>query len=795
MGTLGKNVPHDSATTHVAGESPFIDDLPPAFGEVLVGLVGSPVAHGNIRAVDLAAARRVPGIVGAFTHADVPGHNDYGPIVKDDRALAAGDVRYLGEPVVLLVAETRAALNTAAKLVKIDVEPLPPIFSIDEARAAESFLGLPRTIACGDVEAALVAAEHRLSGALVIGGQEHFYFESQSAIALPEERGGLTVYSSTQHTTEVQSVVAEVCGLPFHRVTCICRRMGGAFGGKETQAAQPAALAALATVLTKRPARLVFGRDEDMAITGKRHPFKSWYEVGFDDAGRITALKVDHFSDGGCSTDLSPSVLERAMLHTDNAYFLPNARITGRICRTNYPSNTAFRGFGGPQGVAVIENIMEEIAHTLGRDPLEVRRVNLYDGEGRNVAPYGQIVQNNVLPALVEQLRHTSDYDRRRRAIDEANATDDDSLRGLALTAVKFGISFTKRTLNQANALVNIYLDGTVLVSHGGTEMGQGLNTRIRQLVADDLGLDDDMIFVGPTNTDKNHNTSPTAASSGTDLNGAAALDATSRLKQRLAEFAAKQFADGPGGVPVSAEDVRFIDGHAVDRRNPRRRIAWKELVPKAYFERVNLGERGFYSTPGVDFNRETGRGHPFFYYTNGATVAEVCIDRLTGELRVERVDLLMDLGVSINPGIDRGQVVGGFVQGMGWVTTEELKYDDRGHLLSHSPTTYKIPNISDLPPVFNVDFFPNPDNDVSLKRSKAVGEPPLLLGLSVWNAVKNALGYVSGKAVPQLRLPATGEEILLRLTEYAACTPDDGASSAAPSDRVQPIASTGGQA
>lgn len=769
MPSIGQNIPHDSAATHVAGESPFIDDLPPAFGEVLVDFVGSPVAHGKIRRVETAAAKQVPGIVGAYTYQDVPGHNDYGPIVKDDRALADDTVRYVGEPVVMLVGESREALAAAKKLVKLDVEPLKPILSIDAAIAAKSFLGFERKIECGDVKAAFAAAPHKLEGVLTIGGQEHFYFESQAAVAYPEERGGLVVYSSTQHTTEVQAVVAEVCGLPFHRVTCICRRMGGAFGGKETQAAQTAALAALAVRFTGRPARCVLGRDDDMAITGKRHPFKAWYKVGFTNDGRITAYTVNLFSDGGCSTDLSPSVLERAMLHSDNAYFLPNARITGQICRLNLPSNTAFRGFGGPQGVAVIENVMEEVAHVLGKDALDVRRANLYDGPGRDLAPYGQIVRNNVLPPLVDRLRQTADYDRRRHAIDAANAADGDLLRGLAMTMVKFGISFTKRTLNQANALVNIYLDGTVLVSTGGTEMGQGVNTRVRQLVADDLGIDYDAVFVAPTNTDKNNNTSPTAASSGTDLNGAAALDATGRLKERLAEFAARLFADTPAGVPPSADDVQFADGYAYDRRNPLRRIAWKELIPKAYFERVNLGERGFYATPGIDFNRETGRGHPFFYFTNGAAVSEVAVDRLTGEMRVERVDLLMDAGVSINPGIDRGQIVGGFIQGMGWVTTEELKYDDAGVLLSHSPTTYKIPNISDLPAVFNVDLFPNPDNDVSLKHSKAVGEPPLLLGLSVWSAVKNALRYVAGQAVPQLSLPATGEQILLRLTESAS--------------------------
>jgi xanthine dehydrogenase large subunit len=781
MPSVGENIPHDSAVTHVTGKSPFIDDYPPAHREVIVDFVGSPFAHGRIRSIETEAARRAAGIVGVFTYCDVPGHNDYGPIVKDDRVLADETTRYLGEPIVLVVGETREAVDEAKRLVKLEVERLEPILSIDGAIAAGSYLGWERKIECGDVDGALAAAEHRIRGTLEIGGQEHFYFESQAAVAYPEERDGLVVYSSTQHTTEVQSVVAEVCGLPFHRVTCICRRMGGAFGGKETQAAQAAAMAGLAARLTARPARCVLERDVDMAITGKRHPFKAWYETGFTSEGRITAHVVRLVSDGGSSTDLSPSVLERAMLHSDNAYFLPNARITGRIAKTNFPSNTAFRGFGGPQGVAVIENVMEEIAHVLGKDALDVRRANLYDGPGRDLAPYGQIVTNNVLPPLVEKLRATSDYDRRRRAINEANRADEAVLRGLAMTMVKFGISFTKRTLNQANALVNIYLDGTVLVSTGATEMGQGVNTRVRQLVADDLGIEYDGVFVAPTNTDKNNNTSPTAASSGTDLNGAAALDATSRLKARLAEFAARLFANGTAGVPASAEDVRFGDGYAYDRRNPMRRIAWKELIPKAYFERVNLGERGFYATPGIDFNRETGKGHPFFYFTNGAAAAEVAIDRLTGEMKVERVDLLMDIGVPINPGIDRGQIVGGFIQGMGWVTTEELKYDAEGKLLSYSPTTYKIPNISDLPPVFNVDLFPNPDNEVSLKHSKAVGEPPLLLGLCAWSAVKNALGYAAGAAPPVLRLPATGEEILLRLTALEACDAPSAVERSAP--------------
>jgi xanthine dehydrogenase large subunit len=759
MGTLGKNIPHDSATGHVSGTAPFVDDAPPAHAELLVDFVGSPVACGKLCDIDIAAALAVTGIVAAYTARDVPGHNHYGPIVEDDRVLADGVTRYVGEPVVLLAGESRAALAAAKRLVKLRVEPQPAILSIDAAVKAGSFSGPLRTIVCGDVDRGLAAADHVIEGQLSIAGQEHFYFEPQSAIVCPEERGGLVVYSSTQHTSEVQAVVAEVCGLPFNRVTCICRRMGGAFGGKETQAAHVAAMAGLVARLAGRPARMTLTRDDDMAITGKRHAFQSRYRAGFQRDGSLTALVVEHFSDGGCSTDLSPAVLERAMMHTDGAYYLPNARITGRVCRTNFPSNTAFRGFGGPQGMAVIECVMEEIAQTLSIDAAEVRRRNCYSPAPRDIAPYGQRVENNTLPAVFERLLETSGYATRRAAIATANATDLNVLRGLAMTGVKFGISFTNRTLNQAAALVNIYRDGTVLVASGATEMGQGVNTRLRQLVADELGVGYDDVFVSPTNTDKTNNTSPTAASASTDLNGAAALDACGRLKARLADVAAKCLGASPN-------ELAFADGAVFVEGDVRRRVPWRELVQTAYTERVSLGERGFYATPGVDFDREAGRGHPFLYYTNGAAISEVAIDRLTGELRVERVDLLIDAGVPINPGIDRGQIVGGFVQGMGWVTTEELKYDDAGRLLSHSPTTYKIPNIGDVPRVFNVAMFPNTQNTVSLKRSKAVGEPPLLLGLSVWAAVKNALSYAGARGAAHLNLPATGEEILLRLVE-----------------------------
>jgi xanthine dehydrogenase large subunit len=782
MPSVGQNIPHDSARGHVTGESIFLDDVTPARNEVLVDFVGSPFAHGELIGVDVSEALKVPGVVAIYTHKDIPGHNDIGPVVKDEHLLVHQTAEFIGDPVVLIAAETRDALMKAKKLVRIDMRELPPIFSIDDAIAKESFIGPTRSIERGDVDQSLASSRHLLQGSLIVGGQEHFYLESQIAIAVPGEHGVMTVHSSTQHPSEVQSTVAEVLGMPFNHVTVICKRMGGGFGGKETQAAQPACMAAMVAQKLRRPARFFISKDDDMRCTGKRHPFKSWYRVGFDDAGVISALDLKLFSNGGCSLDLSMAVLERAMLHSDNAYFIPHFRVNGRICKTNLPSNTAFRGFGGPQGVVNIENIIEEIAQKLRIDALQVRQRNLYGatpkmakptasavgGAQNNITPYGQRIENNTLPRLFDELPRSCDYARRRKEIEDFNARSKTQLRGLSLTAVKFGISFTRRTLNQANALVNIYQDGTVIVTTGATEMGQGVNTRVRQLVADELGISYDSVIVTATSTDKNNNTSPTAASSGTDLNGAAAVDACQKLRARLGELAARMLANNDTGMTADADSTIFRDGYVFDSRSPQNRLTFKAVVCQAYIERVNLGERGFYATPGVDFNRETGKGHPFLYFTNGVACAEVVIDRFTGEMQVSRVDLLMDIGESINPGIDRGQVVGGFIQGMGWVTTEELKYSPKGELWSHSPTTYKIPNISDVPEVFNVEMLHNPDNVVSLRRSKAVGEPPLLLGICAWTAVKNALSYVSGGEVVQLELPATGEQILSVLQRYS---------------------------
>jgi xanthine dehydrogenase large subunit len=772
MAALGQPIPHDSAREHVRGEAVYLDDLPPLHGELCVDVVGSPVAHGRIVAIDVDAARRVEGVVAVYTWADVPGDNVFGPVFHDEELLAKEEVHYLGQPVALIAGESRGAVAAAKALVNVKVDVLPAVLSIEDAIAREQFIGPTRRIRRGDADSALAAAEHRLSGELVIGGQEHFYLEAQAALAMPGEAGEITVHSSTQNPTEIQAVVAHCLGLRLNQVVCVCRRMGGGFGGKETQAATPAVLAALVAHKTRRPARIVLGHEQDFRTTGKRHPYLVRHKVGFAAEGRISALKSEFFSNGGFSADLSLAVMERTLLHAENAYFIPNVEFTGTVCRTNLPSNTAFRGFGGPQAVAAMENVIEEIAAHLGVDAFEVRRRNCYGTETNNVTPYGQVVRHNTLPALLDRLVQSSDYVRRREAALALCARSRTHLRGIALTPVKFGICFTRRTLNQANALVNVFLDGTVQVSTGGTEMGQGLTIKLRQLVADQFGLPVEAVRVMPTSTEKNHNTSPTAASASTDLNGTAAVRACEQIRARLAVVAANRFVID--GLEASPEYVDFADGFVFDRRDPSRRSPFREVVADAYERRVDLGARGFYATPGVDFNRETGRGTPFLYYTNGAAVAEVLIDRFTGELRVKRVDLLMDLGRMINPAIDRGQVVGGFVQGMGWVTTEALVYGPKGELLSDSATTYKIPNVSDVPADFRVDFLENPDNRENVYGSKAVGEPPLMLAISVWAAVKQALASAAPGRRPGVDLPATNEEILRRLTERRE-TFDDG--------------------
>lgn len=768
MPSVGTTLPHDAAQGHVTGQAPYLDDLRSLDGELHVGFVGSPVASGDLLGVDLTDAVAVPGVVGCYTAADVEGHNVFGLIVSDEPFLAEGKLLYIGQPVAVIAAETRDALERARKAAKVEYRESKPLLDLEEAVRSERFLGSVLRIARGDVDQGLEDAEHRISGTFTSGGQEQFYLESQAAIAYPGEQGQMVVHSSTQNPTEIQTVVAEVLGVGQHEVVCICKRMGGAFGGKETQAAIPALMAALVAQKTGRPARVIYNKDDDMCVTGKRHEYLTRWEVGFDGEGRIQSLRCNFFSNGGASTDLSPAVMERTLLHADNAYYFPNVELTGRICFTNIPPNTAFRGFGGPQAMVVTENILESIAQHLGRDPYDIRLANLYGVGERNITPYGQVFEKNHLPEIFATLAAQSQYKQRRKEIANFNANSRLQLRGIAMTGVKFGISFTTKFLNQGNALVNVYTDGTIQVSTGATEMGQGVNVKIRQLVADEFGVDPASVVVMPTSTEKNNNTSPTAASASTDLNGAAAVKACEQIRGRLEEFAAERLSDMDAGLQASPRHIEFVDGEVFDSRRPQVKIPFPQLCDDARRERVDLGSRGFFATPGVDFNRETGRGTPFFYFTQGAAVAEVVVDRFTGELQVKRVDLLIDIGESINPGVDRGQVIGGFVQGMGWATTEALVYGERGELLSHSPTTYKIPAITDVPPEFNVATFDNPDNVRNIRRSKAVGEPPLMMGISVWAAVKDALAHLPSEAKADLKLPATGEEILRCLTALA---------------------------
>lgn len=773
MSSLGKSLPLDSAREHVTGKSQFIDDIPMARNELLIDLYCSPVAHGRIKSIDLRKAAKVQGVVALLTHSDVPGVNKFGPIFKDEELLASEICEFIGQPIVLIAAKSRKALKAARAAIDCQIEPLPAVFSIDEARAKKQFIGNVVLIKRGDIDEGFQKADHILEGVFRNKGQEHFYLESQSAVAYPGEGRQVLIYSSTQNPSEIQHAVAGVLGIKQSEVVCTTRRVGGGFGGKESQATSYAVMAALVAFKTRRPARLVLRQDADMRITGKRHPFQNHYKVGFSAQGEIVALKCDFYADGGATADLSPAILQRAMTHVDNAYYIANADLSGTVCKTNFPPNTAFRGFGGPQGVATIETIMEEIGQFLHKDPCEIRRLNLYGQEDRNVTPYGEIVFNNNLPRVFDELVESSHYFERKKQIDEFNRNSLTHLRGISIVPVKFGISFNTKFLNQANALVNIYLDGTVQVSTGAIEMGQGVNTNIRQLVASEFEISPEQVMVMATSTEKNNNTSPTAASVGTDMNGAAAVNAAAAIRERMAVVAAECLsARSQGEVGPAPGMIVFKNALVFDKRRPELTMTFNELVTASYLRRVSLGERGFYATPGVDYSMQAGPnksacGHPFHYFTMGAAVSEVLIDRFTGQTKVERVDILMDAGKPINPAIHRGQITGAFIQGMGWVTTEELMYAEGGELLTHSPTTYKVPNIQDTPDVFNVNWI-DACNTVGVGGAKTVGEPPLLLGLSVWTSIKYALSSLICGESPAIGLPATAEEILSWITKLS---------------------------
>ena len=766
--SVGARLPHESAHLHVAGAAPYIDDLPELAGTLHAALGLSPVAHGRIVGLDLELVGAMPGVVAVLRAADIPGPNDCGPVIHDDPILADGIVQYAGQPVFAVIAETRDAARRAAARARdaIRTEPLPPILTPVEAHAAQSYVLPPMHLARGDAAAAIAAAPHRFNSTLDVGGQEQFYLEGQISYAIPRENGGMLVHCSTQHPSEMQHLVAKCLGLKSHHVQVECRRMGGGFGGKESQSALFACVAAVAATKLMRPVKLRLDRDDDFLVTGRRHCFHYAYEVGYDDDGRVLGAELTMVSRAGFSADLSGPVMTRAICHFDNAYLLPHVSVHGYSGKTNTQSNTAFRGFGGPQGAIAIENILDTIARSLGKDALDVRRLNFYGDE--DTTPYGQPVDDNIIHELVAELEATSRYRERRAAIADFNATSEVLKRGLALTPVKFGISFNLVHLNQAGALVHVYGDGSVLVNHGGTEMGQGLNTKVAQVVAHALGISIADVRVTATDTQKIANTSATAASTGSDLNGKAADDAARQIRARLVAFAAERYAVDPA-------HIRFADGN-VDV-GLAKTMTFRELVVEAYMARVQLWSDGFYATPGLSWDKETMQGRPFFYFAYGAAVSEVVIDTLTGEWKLLAAHVLHDAGRSLNPGIDIGQVEGGFIQGMGWLTMEELVWHPNdgtskaGFLHTHAPSTYKIPTANDTPPIFDVrlwkDGLPDGDNRAdTIHRSKATGEPPLLLPFSVFFAIRDAVSAAGGHRVdPPLSAPATSEAILRAVT------------------------------
>lgn len=742
---------HDSAVWHVTGRATYTDDIPEPHGMLHLALGLSPQANGRLVSLDLTAVRQSAGVVAVLTADQIAGKNDVSPMLGDEPMLVKDQISFHSQPLFIVCATSRQAARKAARLAQVQIEAAAPAVDIAAALQTGETVLPDYDWVRGEPDAALEAAPHRLQGGLVIGGQEHFYLEGQIALALPGEGQEMFVYSSTQHPSEVQHIIARVLGVPDHNVTVECRRMGGGFGGKETQASHWAALAAFAARATGRPCKLRLDRDDDFMLTGKRHDFLMNFDVGYDPEGRLTGVAFEQLARCGYSADLSTGVCDRAMFHADNAYYLPHSRIQSRRLKTHTVSNTAFRGFGGPQGVLAIERIVEAIAHATGRDPLDVRKANFY-GEGRQVTPYGMEVKDypTLLP-LVESLEASSRYRARRAEIEAFNQTSRIIKRGIALTPVKFGISFTLKHLNQAGALVHIYSDGSVMLNHGGTEMGQGLYLKVAQVVAEEFGIAIDRVKITATNTAKVPNTSPTAASAGADLNGKAAQAAARTLRERMAGVMAARF----GG---HASDVVFARGQVHLGTHV---LSFNELAKASYLERVSLSSTGFYATPGITWDRNTKNGQPFYYFAYGAACTEVVIDTMTGEMKVLAADLLHDCGNSLNPAIDIGQVEGAFIQGMGWLTTEELVYDSAGKLRTHAPSTYKIPVASDMPTKFTTKLWDEPNRADTVYRSKAVGEPPLMLACSVFCAIVDAVHSLAPGKQVALRAPATPEAIL----------------------------------
>ncbi|QNH03199.1 xanthine dehydrogenase molybdopterin binding subunit [Pseudomonas sediminis] len=750
---VGRSVKHESADKHVSGEAVYVDDRLEFPNQLHVYARQSDRAHARIVRIDTSPCYEIPGVAIAITKDDVPGQLDIGPVVAGDPLLADGKVEYVGQVVLAVAADSLETARKAAMAAIVEYEDLEPVLDVVDAYRKKHFVLASHTHRIGDSASKLASAPRRLQGTLHIGGQEHFYLETQISSVMPTEDGGMLVYTSTQNPTEVQKLVAEVLGVPMNKIVIDMRRMGGGFGGKETQAASPACLCAVIAHLTGRPTKMRLPRMEDMSMTGKRHPFYVEYDVGFDDDGLLHGIEMDLAGNCGYSPDLSGSIVDRAMFHSDNAYFLGNATINGHRCKTNTASNTAYRGFGGPQGMVAIEEVMDAVARSLGKDPLEVRKTNYYGKTERNVTHYHQTVEHNVIHEMTAELEESAEYAKRRREIIEFNQKSPVLKKGLAMTPVKFGISFTATFLNQAGALIHIYTDGSIHLNHGGTEMGQGLNTKVAQVVAEVFQVDIERIQITATNTDKVPNTSPTAASSGTDLNGMAAKNAAETIKQRLVEFLVREYK-------VTPEDIEFRNGQVRVRDHF---LSFEEVIQKAYFGQVSLSSTGFYRTPKIYYDRDKAAGRPFYYYAYGVACVEVLVDTLTGEYRMLRGDILHDVGDSLNPAIDIGQVEGAFVQGMGWLTMEELVWNAKGKLMTNGPASYKIPAIADMPIDLRVKLVENRKNpEDTVFHSKAVGEPPFMLGIAAWCALKDAVASLADyKVQPQIDAPATPERVL----------------------------------
>lgn len=755
LGVVGRPHPHESAIRHVSGQARYVDDMPQPANLLHAAIGMSSSAAGRISKLDLTQVWAAKGVVDVITVADVPGHIDIAPVFDGDPILADQDVLFHGQAVFAVLADSVIHARQAAQKAELEIEPGFACLSIEDAKQQNNFVRPPHFMQQGDFEGAYSASPLQLNGQLQIGGQEHFYLEGQVSMAIHDEEDRVLVYTSSQHPSEVQKLVAEVLNIKLHKVVVDMRRMGGGFGGKETQAAQWACIAALLAKRNQCGVKLRLPRMQDMMITGKRHPFENSYQVGFDENGLIKATNIEINGNCGYSADLSDAIVDRAMFHADNGYYLGEVKVAGYRCRTNQVSHTAYRGFGGPQGMLVAEAMLDAIARKVGKDPLTVRKLNLYGEHERNTTQYGMLVEHNLLPDLIEKLEVSSQYWQRREAISAYNASSPVLKKGLSLTPVKFGISFTAKHLNQAGALLHVYTDGSMQISHGGTEMGQGLHTKIGQIVAHEFGIPLTDVEVTATRTDKVPNTSPTAASSGTDLNGKAAQNACIIIKQRLAEFYAAQVNQDQ----LSASQVEFSQQQVYLGDHS---IAFVDLVQQAYIARISLSSTGFYKTPKIHYNRQTGNGRPFFYFAYGAAVSEVIVDTLTGEYKVQRVDILHDVGRSLNPAVDLGQIEGGFIQGMGWLTTEQLLWDKEGKLLSNNPATYKIPAIGDTPEIFNVALYPRANHEDSIYHSKAVGEPPFMLANSVWCGLKDAISSLSNYRLdPDLPAPATPEAVL----------------------------------